>query len=171
MSALEPRQILLVNMMTDLLPAMAIAVRPPVDRSPERLLSEGPESSLKEALTSDIVLRGVTTAAGATAAWGAARVTGRGRRASTVGLLALVGTQLGQTLVTGGRSPSVIATVAGSSAALAAAVQTPGVSQFFGCTPVGPVGWGIAVGSSAAATGASVLLRPVAERFLPNAKT
>jgi cation-transporting ATPase I len=86
-------------------------------------------------------------------------------------LLALVGTQLGQTLVTGGRSPSVIATVAGSSAALAAAVQTPGVSQFFGCTPVGPVGWGIAVGSSAAATGASVLLRPVAERFLPNTKT
>jgi cation-transporting P-type ATPase I len=167
LSALEPRQILLVNMFTDLLPAMAIAVRPPVDRSPEQLLNEGPESSLKEALTSDIVLRGVTTAAGATAAWGAARVTGRGPRASTVGLLALVGTQLGQTLVTGGRSPSVIATVAGSSAALAAAVQTPGVSQFFGCTPVGPVGWGIAVGSSAAATGASVLLRPVVERFMP----
>jgi hypothetical protein len=32
---------------------------------------------------------------------------------------------------------------------------------------VGPVGWGIAVGSSAAATGASVLLRPVVERFMP----
>ena len=167
-SALGPRQILLVNMLTDLLPAMAIAVRPPVDRSPERLLSEGPESSLKEALTADIVLRGTTTAAGATAAWLAARVTGRGRRASTVGLLALVGTQLGQTLVTGGGSASVIATVAGSSALLAATVQTPGVSQFFGCTPVGPIGFGIAVGSSAAATGASVLLRPVAERFLPS---
>jgi cation-transporting P-type ATPase I len=167
-SALEPRQILLVNMMTDLLPAMAIAVRPPLDRSPERLLSEGPETSLKEALTSDIVLRGVTTAAGATSAWIAARVTGRARRASTVGLLALVGTQLGQTLVTGGSSPSVIATVAGSSALLAAAVQTPGVSQFFGCTPVGPIGWGIAIGSSAAATGASVVLRPVAERLLPS---
>jgi cation-transporting P-type ATPase I len=165
-SALEPRQILLVNMMTDLLPAMAIAVRPPVDRSPERLLSEGPESSLKEALTADIVLRGVTTAAGATSAWIAARVTGRARRASTVGLLALVGTQLGQTLVTGGRSPSIIATVVGSSALLAATVQTPGVSQFFGCTPVGPFGWGIALGSSAAATGASVILRPVADRLL-----
>jgi cation-transporting P-type ATPase I len=167
-SPLEPRQILLVNMLTDLLPAMAIAVRPPIDRSPEHLLTEGPESSLREALTSDIVLRGVTTTVGATAAWAAARVTGRRQRASTVGLLALVGTQLGQTLVTGGRSPSIIATVAGSSAALAMAVQTPGVSQFFGCTPVGPVGWGIAVGSSAAATGASVLLRPVAERFLPH---
>jgi cation-transporting P-type ATPase I len=165
-SALEPRQILLVNMMTDLLPAMAIAVRPPVDRSPERLLSEGPESSLKEALTADIVLRGVTTAAGATSAWIAARVTGRARRASTVGLLALVGTQLGQTLVTGGRSPSIIATVVGSSALLAATVQTPGVSQFFGCTPVGPLGWGIALGTSAAATGASVILRPVADRLL-----
>jgi magnesium-transporting ATPase (P-type) len=165
---LNPRQILLVNMMTDLLPAMAIAARPPVDRSPERLMCEGPESSLKEALTSDIVLRGVTTTAGATAAWVAARVTGRGQRASTVGLLALVGTQLGQTLVTGGRSASIIGTVAGSTALLGATVQTPGVSQFFGCTPVGPVGWGIAVGSSAAATGASVFLRPVAERFLPS---
>jgi cation-transporting P-type ATPase I len=166
-SALEPRQILLVNMMTDLLPAMAIAVRPPVERSPERLLREGPESSLKEALTADIVLRGVTTAAGATSAWIAARVTGRAHRASTVGLLALVGTQLGQTLITGGANPSIIGTVAGSSALLAATVQTPGVSQFFGCTPVGPVGWGIAVGASAAATGASVVLRPLAERLLP----
>ena len=167
-SPLGPRQILFVNMMTDLFPAMAIAARPPADRSPETLLGEGPESSLDAALNADIVLRGVATAAGATSAWFAARMTGSARRASTVGLLALVGTQLGQTLVTGGRSPLLLATVAGSGAALAGTVQTPGISQFFGCTPVGPVGWGIALGASAAATGASVLLRPVAQRvFVP----
>jgi hypothetical protein len=50
----------------------------------------------------------------------------------------------------------VLASSVVSAAALAAIVQTPVVSQFFGCTPLGPFGWGIGVGASAAATGASV---------------
>ncbi|WP_414637602.1 hypothetical protein [Amycolatopsis sp.] len=33
-------------------------------------------------------------------------------------------------------------------------IRTPGVSGFFGCTPVGPVGWTIALGS---ATSSSLL--------------
>jgi hypothetical protein len=37
-------------------------------------------------------------------------------------------------------------------------VETPGVSEFFGCTPLGPTGWGIAITSSAAATMAGVLV-------------
>jgi hypothetical protein len=56
----------------------------------------------------------------------------------------LVGTQLGQTLVAGGRSGVVLGTSLGSMAALAGVVQTPGVSQFFGCTPLGPVAWATA---------------------------
>ena len=31
-------------------------------------------------------------------------------------------------------------------------MQTPGVSQLFGCKPLGPVGWATAIGASAGAT-------------------
>ncbi|MDQ3642672.1 MAG: cation-translocating P-type ATPase C-terminal domain-containing protein, partial [Actinomycetota bacterium] len=99
------------------------------------------------------------TAAGAGAGWVGARLTGRGRRASTVALVALVGSQLGQTMLAGGRNPAVVVACAGSAALLVGLVQTPGVSQFFGCTPLGPGGWAIA-GASAAAGTASSLVTP-----------
>jgi cation-transporting P-type ATPase I len=47
----------------------------------------------------------------------------------------------------------VLASTLGSVAVLATIVQTPGLSQFFGCTPVGPIGWSIATGSALTATG------------------
>src|SRR5690606_39886981 len=43
--ALNARQLLVVNMLTDVLPAIAIAVRPPMHVTPEQLLAEGPEAS------------------------------------------------------------------------------------------------------------------------------
>jgi cation-transporting P-type ATPase I len=151
-SPLNTRQLLLVNLLTDLAPALAIALRPPSSTSAAELLREGPEASLGEALTRDITRRAIVTTGAATAAWTAARFTGRPTRARTVALAALVGTQLGQTLVTGGLSPSVLAAGLGSAAALAAIIQTPGVSQFFGCTPLGPLGWAIAGGAATAST-------------------
>jgi hypothetical protein len=81
-----------------------------------------------------------------------ARATGSSRRASTVALVPLVGTQLGQTAVVGGTSPLVLASTVASAGILVEIVQTPVVSHFFGCTPMGPVGWGIAVGNAAGAT-------------------
>lgn len=45
-----------------------------------------------------------------------------------------------------------------SAGVLVAIVETPGVSEFFGCTPLGPMGWAIAVTSSSAATMAAVLV-------------
>jgi cation-transporting P-type ATPase I len=154
---MNPRQFLLVNLVTDLAPALAVAVRPPADTTPETLLREGPDSSLGGALDRDLAVRAVATAGGATAAWAVARLTGTPSRASTVGLVALVGTQLGQTAVAGRRSPLVLATAAGSAAVLAGVVQTPVLSQFFGCRPLGPVGWATATGSATAATVASVV--------------
>nr|MDT0662732.1 cation-translocating P-type ATPase [Micromonospora sp. DSM 115978] len=151
-SALTGRQLLLVNLLTDLAPAMAISVRPPRPEVTEHLLDEGPDASLGGTLTREIALRAASTTLGATTGWTLARLTGRRRRAGTVALAALVGTQLGQTLVDGGASPAVLASTAGSLAVLAGVIQTPGVSQFFGCTPLGPVGWGIATGSAVAAT-------------------
>ena len=158
---MNARQFLLVNLVTDLAPALAVAVRPPADTTAETLLREGPESSLGASLTRDLILRAVATTAGATSAWGIARMTSTAGRASTVGLVALVGTQLGQTLVAGGgRSPTVVLTAVSSAAALVAVVQTPGLSHFFGCRPIGPLGWATATGCSAAGTlGAAIAHR------------
>lgn len=166
-SPLSARQLLLVNLLTDLAPALAVALRPPDPESASTLLAEGPEASLGSALTEEVAVRAVATAAGATAAWLGARATGRAARARTVGLAALVGTELGQTLLVGGRSPSVAIAGLASAGLLVGIVQTPGVSQFFGCTPIGPVGWTIAVGSSAGATAGSLLLPPLGRRVLP----
>lgn len=163
--ALSPRQLLLVNLFTDAVPSLAIAVRAPPGKGPEDLLREGPEASLGVALERQVVSRALATAAGAGIAWAGARMTGRAGRASTTALVGLVGTQLGQTLVVGGPDPVVIAAALGSGAALAGVVQTPGVSQFFGCTPLGPVGWAIGLGGAAAGVGLSLVLPPLVGRL------
>jgi cation-transporting P-type ATPase I len=149
---LSARQLMLVNLLTDVAPGLAIAVRAHRDLSPEDMLREGPDASLGAALQRAILVRATATAAGAGLAWTAARLTGRERRASTVALAGLVGSQLGQTLMSGGRDPIVALAAVGSALVLAGIVQTPGVSQFFGCTPIGPLGWAIAGGSSIGAT-------------------
>ncbi|KAB8191554.1 HAD-IC family P-type ATPase [Nonomuraea phyllanthi] len=163
-SALNARQLLLVNLLTDMLPAMAVAVRPPSAASPERLLAEGPEASLGAALTRDIYLRAVTTAVAAGAAWLLARMTGTRGRADTVGLIGLVSAQLMQTLGLGGRDRIVVLAAVSSLAALGVIVSTPGLSQLFGCRPVGPLGWGIGLGCSAVAA----LLASMIERSAPD---
>ncbi len=159
-SPLTARQLLLVNLLTDLAPSLALAVRAPQASDARSLLAEGPEASLGDALNREIALRAMATAGGATLAWAQAQATpyGSPARARTVALAALVGTQLGQTVVAGGhRSPLVIGASVVSAGALFAVVQTPGVSQFFGCTPLGPIAWGQAAGSAVAATAASVV--------------
>lgn len=148
---LTSRQLLLVNLLTDIAPSLAIAVRPPHNRSYEDLLHEGPDRSLGASLNRTIALRAVTTAGGAGVAWTIASLTGGQKRAGTVGLVALVATQLGQTLTSGGSHPSVVAAGVGSAAVLAAIVQTPGVSQFFGCTPLDPLAWATAIGTASGA--------------------
>jgi magnesium-transporting ATPase (P-type) len=167
-SPLTARQLLLVNMLTDLAPSLALAVRAPQASDARSLLAEGPEASLGDALNREIGLRAVATAGGAALAWAQAQATpyGSPARARTVALAALVGTQLGQTVVAGGhRSPLVIGASAVSAGALFAVVQTPGVSQFFGCTPLGPIAWGQAAGSAVAATAGSVIGPELLRRY------
>ncbi|RQX19575.1 haloacid dehalogenase [Micromonospora ureilytica] len=168
-SALTGRQLLLVNLLTDLAPALAIAVRPPASDRTDALLREGPDTALGESLTREIGLRAAATTLGATAGWTLARYTGRRQRAGTVALVSLVGTQLGQTILAGGTSPAVLASTAASLGVLVVVVQTPGVSQFFGCTPLGPVGWTIGAGSALGATFANGALTKLMER-LPEAR-
>jgi cation-transporting P-type ATPase I len=157
-SPLTARQLLLVNLLTDLAPAMAVALGTAAAGTAADLLAEGPDTSLGSALTEEIAVRAIATAAAASSAWLAARLTGRAARARTVGLAALIGTELGQTLLVGWRSPTVVAASLVSAGILVVVVQTPGVSQFFGCTPLGPVGWATAAGSTLAGTAGSLLL-------------
>ena len=162
---LNARQLLLVNLLTDTAPALAIAVRQPSRPTPEQLVREGPEASLAT-LAGDITMRAALTSTGATAAWLVARATGTRAHASTVGMTAVVGTQLGQTILVGGRDPVVLAAGLGSAAILAGIVQTPGVSHAFGCRPLGPIGWTVSTTASAAATAGAVVL-PRALAVLP----
>lgn len=155
---LNARQLLLVNLLTDVAPAMAIAVAPPGDRTPEELLVEGPDRSLGEALNRAIAVRAATTTLGTAGAWAMARLTGRAQRASTVALAGLVGTELGQTIAAGHRSPMVVVSGLGSAALMAGIIQTPGLSQMFGCTPLGPIGWAQALSAAGAATAGSVVI-------------
>lgn len=143
------RQMLLVNMLTDMFPALAVALAP--SRNGDEPNGQV-GSLLSKPLARAIAVRGAGTTLGATLAWAAGRMTGRGRRASTMGLAALVTTQLGQTLFTGRHSPLVVATSLGSFLALLIAVQTPGLSHFLGCCPLGPFGWGIVLAAAAAGT-------------------
>lgn len=147
-SVLNARQMLLVNMLTDALPAAALAVSSQtgtarVDRD-------------EAAMWRAIGIRGTATTISATVAWllGGAMITPR--RAATIALIGLVSAQLAQTLVDS-HGLLVVLTSAGSFAMLGAVISTPGLSQLFGCTPVGPLGWSQALMATAVAGGVSVL--------------
>ncbi|MFF4028510.1 HAD-IC family P-type ATPase [Streptomyces sviceus] len=154
---LSTRQMLLVNLFTDLFPAMAVAVTPT-----EKPTEDNPsvDTILGTALTDQIRDRALTTCLGATAAWLIGRFTpGTARRSTTMALCAVVGTQLAQTLADRRESPLVRFTSLGSAAALVALVETPGVSQLFGCTPLGPLAW--------AGVAAAIALAVAGQRFVP----
>ncbi|WP_424863737.1 cation-translocating P-type ATPase [Streptomyces sp. MMS24-I29] len=168
-SPLSTRQLLLVNLLTDMFPAMAVAVTP-LDPEPTREPADVDEpvglAVLGPALTRQIRHRGVITGVGAAVAWLLGGLTpGSVRRTSTMALCGVVGAQLTQTVVGRRHSPLVLVTVLGTAVLLVALVQTPGVSHFFGCTPLGPVAWtGVAVAVGTAALGPRVL--PQADRLL-----
>ncbi len=170
--ALNARQLLLVNLFTDVAPSMAIALRPPPDITPDQLLHEGPEDSLGEALERDILLRAGVTSTSSFLAWLIARHTFQKKRASTVGLVTVVFSQLGQTLTAAKPTLPVWVAGVGSAGVLLLLVETPGLSHVLGCRPLGPVGLTTAFGMSAAATAASVVIpripgwkRALVERF------
>ncbi|MFI9822571.1 HAD-IC family P-type ATPase [Streptomyces sp. NPDC052013] len=143
-SPLSTRQLLLVNLLTDMFPAMAVAVTPSDDPATAAHAATGPMGLdvLGAPLLRAIRRRGVTTCLGAVTAYLIGRLTpGTDRRSTTMALCGVVGAQLVQTLSGRRHSPLVWTTALGSAAVLAALVQTPGVSHFFGCTPLGPVAW------------------------------
>ena len=79
-------------------------------------------------------------------------------------MIALVSTQLAQTLVDS-QAPLVVLTTVGSLGVLMVVVSTPGVSQVFGCTPVGPLAWGQGLFGTAVATLLSAVAPELLVRF------
>lgn len=158
-SPLNTRQLLLVNMMTDALPAAALAVSPTTRAAGGA--GHGPDQT---ELWRTVAIRGAATAGAATGAWLTAGYTFAPRRASTVALVALVSTQLAQTLIDS-HGPLVIATAAGSLVTLGAAISTPGVSQLLGCTPLDPLGWAQALSAAGVATGVAAIAPRLVARF------
>ncbi|MFP5346297.1 MAG: HAD-IC family P-type ATPase [Actinomycetes bacterium] len=154
-SPLNARQLLLVNLLTDLAPALAVALRPPQAASVDTLLTEGPEASLGAPLVRDVSIRAAGTTLAATTAALLARATGNAAGAETISLVALVAAQLGQTLVAGGPSRGVLLAGLGSVAVLGLVVQAPVLSAFFGSTPLGLGGLAIAALAAGGATALS----------------
>lgn len=163
-SPLNTRQLLLVNTLTDALPAAALAVSKPRGSVDPNL-----RGADQAALWNAVAIRGVTTAAAATAAWAMAglngppgmnwlsSLTGLPQRASTVALVALIAAELGQTLLES-QAPMVVLTALGSLGFVALLISIPGVSQLLGCTPLGPLGWAQGLGAATAATIAVAIL-------------
>ncbi|MEU2064504.1 cation-translocating P-type ATPase [Streptomyces sp. NPDC013455] len=172
---LSTRQMLMVNLFTDLFPSMAVAVTEKEDpHSTVRAQSGSPEDAsavLGDPLLRQIRHRALTTCLGALTAWLFGRFTpGTARRSSTMALCGVVGTQLVQTLLDRRDSRLVQVTSLGSAVALVAVVQTPGISRAFGCTPLGPVAWaGVVIAIALALAGQRTLprLEQTLVRLLP----
>jgi cation-transporting ATPase I len=176
---LGTRQLLLVNLLTDMFPALAVAVATPRAVAAEEsegpfaghplaaVLLAGPQRGFTDAVRRMVLVRGAATTVGATGAWATGRLTGTFARASTMGLAALIATQLGQTAWSGRRSPLVLVTAAGSLAVLFAVVQTPGLSRFFGCRPLDPLSWLVVLGWAAVGTGTAEVAPGLVDRLRP----
>jgi magnesium-transporting ATPase (P-type) len=154
---LTTRQVLAVNLVTDILPAVAVAVQEPQHRDLAALAREG-TTALGGPLRRDVVRRALATAIPSFLAYALARLRGgEPARAGAVAFTTIVGGQLAQTLELGsagdGRSRAVDGAVAASAAFVAAAVAFPPLQRFLGLavpTPFGLLLCGLATLASVA---------------------
>jgi calcium-translocating P-type ATPase len=165
-SPLTTRQVLTVNLVTDVLPAVSVAVQPPEHHNLAALSREG-GAALDAPLRADIIRRGIATGA---PSFGAYVLTSRAVSPAvgrSVAYLSIVTTQLAQTVDLGqaeGRlTGSVLAAVVGSLAVVGTTLAVPSVRGFLGLTSPTTPGLIIAGGASALAVAVSRAL--AAERW------
>jgi len=120
-SPLNAPQILIVNLITDALPALAVVLQHPEHHDLSELAREG-VTSLDEALLQDVVRRALLTAGPSLIAFLIAARRGNAAQANTIAFASIVGNQLAQTLEAGQYenrlSKPVLHAVVGSTAML-----------------------------------------------------
>ena len=129
------------------------------------MLLAGPQRGFTDTVRRMVLVRGAATAVGATGAWATGRLTGTFARAGTMGLAALIATQLGQTAWAGRRSPLVLATAGGLPRRPVRRRADARGERFFGCRPLGPLAWLIVLGWAAVGTATAELAPALIERF------
>jgi magnesium-transporting ATPase (P-type) len=157
---LNAAQILIVNMITDALPSLAVVLQQPHHRNLAGLSREG-LSALDQGLRRDVLRRGVATGVPSLAAFLLMQGMGRQVEAGSVAFTSVVATQLAQTLevgrVEGTLSREVFGAVAGSLAVLLGTVTIPPLRNILGLQTPSAVGWG----TITAAAGSAVVISRV----------
>ncbi|WP_040447157.1 cation-translocating P-type ATPase [Ktedonobacter racemifer] len=147
---LTPRQILAMNAITDILPALAVTLQKPEHRHLATLKREG-TSALDRPLRDDILRRALISALPALGAYLLTLPLGLAQ-ARTIAFASIVATQLAQTLDIGRSEGTltrpVLAAVASSSAVLIAAMTLPLLRDLLQFVTPTPIGWAI-LGASA----------------------
>ena len=159
---LSTRQILTVNLVTDVLPALAVAVQQPEHRKLSALAREG-TAGLGTPLREDILRRAAATAVPSLAAYLLAARAGGPAQGRAVAFASIVATQLAQMLAVGHAQGQLTAPVLGAAAAcgggVLASLTLPPLSGFLELTRPTTISWGII---ATAATGALVVGRALA---------
>lgn len=152
-SPLTIRQILAVNIITDILPALAVALQPPEHRNLAGLAREG-EAAFDKPLRHDVLRRALASALPALVNFFLIAHTGTLSEAQAVAFASIVATQLAQTLDAGwsegNLTPSVLSAVTGSAGVLVAALTFPPLRNFLMLMFPSPLGW-LLIGSGAVA--------------------
>jgi hypothetical protein len=151
---LTTRQVLTVNLVSDVLPAMTVAMKAPEHRDLTALAREG-GAALDGPLRVEILRRAAGTAVPSLAACLLAAGILGPAAVGPVAFLSVMGTQLAQALAMGGTDgrpdPAIAAAVAGSVGALAVAAAVPATRTFLGLGGLTPEAVAIALGASVAA--------------------
>jgi calcium-translocating P-type ATPase len=162
-SPLLTRQILAVNMVTDVLPSLAVALQPPESRNLAALAREG-TAALDRPLRRDIWRRGAATAGPSLVAYLLALRSSGLPEARSVAFGSIVATQLAQTLdvgrVEGSLTRSVFGAVVGSAGVLVAALTFPPLRNFLSLATPSPGAWAIVAAAALAGALVGRLSRP-----------
>lgn len=146
-------QILAVNAITDILPALAVILQQPEHRNLASLQREG-MSALEVPLRNEVLRRGAATALPSLAAYLLALRSGSLPQARSVAFTSIVTTQLAQTLVAGQTeghlTRPVLAAVGGSLGLVLTAFGVPTLRDLLQLAVLPPSGW-LLVGSGALA--------------------
>jgi magnesium-transporting ATPase (P-type) len=173
-SPLTARQVLAVNLVSDVLPAMSLVIQSPRQLDLSELAREG-ESALGRPLRAEIFTRAAATAGPALGAYAVGRLLMTPARAQSVGFASIVVTQLTQTLdasrANGGVSRATTVAVLGTVAALAAALHVRPLGAFLGLTSPGALGWMLIAAAGATAPLAAHAVEGVARAGLPRSRS